>query len=113
MVGGAAIVLPYLVPFLFGLALLEDIGYLPRVAYLMDGLLHRIGLHGTSMLPLILGYGCSVPACMAARILPSRRDRFIATRAGDFDPVFRTVERDLRAGGVLSRAMVGTGGLSF
>ncbi len=79
MVGGAAIVLPYLVPFLFGLALLEDIGYLPRVAYLMDGLLHRIGLHGTSMLPLILGYGCSVPACMAARILPSRRDRFIAT----------------------------------
>ena len=79
LVGGAAIVLPYLVPFLFGLALLEDIGYLPRVAYLMDGLLHRIGLHGTSMLPLILGYGCSVPACMAARILPSRRDRFIAT----------------------------------
>jgi ferrous iron transport protein B len=79
LVGGAAIVLPYLVPFLFGLALLEDVGYLPRVAYLMDGLLHRIGLHGTSMLPLILGYGCSVPACMAARILPSRRDRFIAS----------------------------------
>jgi ferrous iron transport protein B len=79
VIGGATIVLPYLVPFLFGLALLEDIGYLPRVAYLMDGLLHRIGLHGTSMLPLILGYGCSVPACMAARILPSRRDRFIAT----------------------------------
>jgi ferrous iron transport protein B len=79
LVGGAAIVLPYLIPFLFGLALLEDIGYLPRVAYLMDGLLHRIGLHGTSMLPLILGYGCSVPACMAARILPSRRDRFIAS----------------------------------
>ncbi|HEY3927077.1 MAG TPA: ferrous iron transport protein B [Candidatus Koribacter sp.] len=79
LVGGAAIVLPYLVPFLFGLALLEDIGYLPRVAYLMDGLLHRIGLHGTSMLPLILGYGCSVPACMAARILPSRRDRFVAS----------------------------------
>jgi ferrous iron transport protein B len=79
LMGGAAIVLPYLVPFLFGLAVLEDVGYLPRVAYLMDGLLHRIGLHGTSMLPLILGYGCSVPACMAARILPSRRDRFIAS----------------------------------
>ncbi len=79
MVGGAAIVLPYLLPFLFGLAVLEDVGYLPRVAYLMDGLLHRIGLHGTSMLPIILGYGCSVPACMAARILPSRRDRFIAS----------------------------------
>jgi ferrous iron transport protein B len=77
--GGATIVLPYLVPFLFGLAFLEDAGYLPRVAYLMDGLLHRIGLHGTSVLPFILGYGCSVPACMATRILPSRRDRFIAS----------------------------------
>ncbi|HVB28381.1 MAG TPA: ferrous iron transport protein B [Terriglobia bacterium] len=77
--GGAGIVLPYLVPFLFGLAFLEDVGYLPRVAYLMDGLLHRIGLHGTSMLPIILGYGCSVPACLATRILPSRRDRFLAS----------------------------------
>jgi ferrous iron transport protein B len=77
--GGAGIVLPYLVPFLFGLAFLEDVGYLPRVAYLMDGLLHRVGLHGTSMLPIILGYGCSVPACMATRILPSRRDRFLAS----------------------------------
>ncbi len=78
-VGGAAIVLPYLIPFLVGLAVLEDVGYLPRVAYLMDGLLHRIGLHGTSTLPLILGYGCSVPACMATRMLPSRRDRFLAS----------------------------------
>jgi ferrous iron transport protein B len=77
--GGAGIVIPYLVPFLFGLAFLEDVGYLPRVAYLMDGLLHRIGLHGTSMLPIILGYGCSVPACMATRILPSKRDRFLAS----------------------------------
>jgi len=77
--GGATIVLPYLVPFLFGLAFLEDVGYLPRVAYLLDGLLHRIGLHGTSVLPLVLGYGCSVPACLATRILPSKRDRFIAS----------------------------------
>jgi ferrous iron transport protein B len=77
--GGVGIVLPYLVPFLIGLAILEDLGYLPRVAYLMDGLLHRLGLHGTSMLPLILGYGCSVPACLATRILPTRRDRFLAS----------------------------------
>lgn len=76
--GGAAIVLPYLVPLLVGLALLEDVGYLPRVAYLMDGLLHRVGLHGTSTVPLILGYGCSVPACMSTRIFASRRDRFLA-----------------------------------
>ncbi len=79
LTGGVGIVLPYLVPFLVGLAIFEDIGYLPRVAYLMDGLLHRVGLHGTSMLPLILGYGCSVPACLATRILPSRRDRFLAS----------------------------------
>lgn len=77
--GGAGIVLPYLVPFLIGLALLEDVGYLPRVAYLLDGLLHRIGLHGTSVVPIILGYGCSVPACLATRILPCPRDRFLAT----------------------------------
>jgi ferrous iron transport protein B len=52
---------------------------LPRIAYLLDGLLHRIGLHGSSMVPLVLGYGCSVPACLATRVLPSRRDRFIAS----------------------------------
>jgi len=84
--GGAAIVLPYLVPFLFGLAFLEDVGYLPRVAYLLDGLLHRIGLHGTSVVPIMLGYGCSVPACLATRILPSRRDRFLATVLGTLVP---------------------------
>jgi ferrous iron transport protein B len=77
--GGAGILLPYLIPLLAGLAFLEDTGYLPRVAYLLDGLLHRIGLHGTSVLPIVLGYGCSVPACLATRILPSRRDRFLAT----------------------------------
>jgi len=77
--GGVAIVLPYLVPFLLGLAFVEDIGYLPRVAYLMDGLMHRIGLHGSAIIPAILGYGCSVPAVMATRILSSPRDRFIAS----------------------------------
>ncbi|RQW06818.1 MAG: ferrous iron transporter B, partial [Calditrichaeota bacterium] len=76
--GGVAIVLPYLVPFLIGLTLLEDIGYLPRVAFLMDAFMHRIGLHGTAIVPAILGYGCNVPAVMATRILPSRRDKIIA-----------------------------------
>jgi ferrous iron transport protein B len=75
--GGVAIVLPYLLPFLLGLALLEDSGYLPRVAFLMDNLMHRLGLHGKSIIPLILGYGCSVPAVMATRILESPRDRLV------------------------------------
>ncbi len=76
--GAVAIVLPYLLPFLVCLALLEDLGYLSRVGYLMDALMHRLGLHGTATLPVLLGYGCSVPAVMATRILSSRRDRFIA-----------------------------------
>lgn len=78
LAAGVAIVFPYLVPFLLAMALLEDLGYLPRVAFLMDALMHRIGLHGTSIFPTILGYGCSVPAVMATRILRSPRDRFLA-----------------------------------
>src|SRR4030043_1563464 len=77
--GGIAIVLPYLVPFLIGLSILEDIGYLPRVAFLMDVFMHRIGLHGKSIIPLILGYGCSVPAVMATRILEFPQHRFIVS----------------------------------
>ena len=76
--GAVAIVLPYLLPFLVGLAILEDIGYLSRVGYLMDAAMHRLGLHGTATLPILVGYGCSVPAVMATRILTTRRDRFIA-----------------------------------
>ncbi len=75
--GGVGIVLPYLVPLLFLLSLLEDIGYLPRAAFLLDGLMHRMGLHGKSVIPFILGYGCNVPAIMAARIIESPRDRFV------------------------------------
>jgi len=73
--GGFGIVLPYLLPFLIGLAALEESGYLPRMAYLLDGVMHRLGLHGKSVVPLVLGYGCSVPAVMATRILGSPRDR--------------------------------------
>ena len=77
--GGIAIVLPYLVPFLLGLSLLEDVGYLPRVAFLMDTFMHRLGLHGKSIIPLILGYGCTVPAIMATRILEFPRHRFVVS----------------------------------
>jgi len=76
--GAFAVVLPYLVPFLIGLSILEDVGYVARVGYLMDAVMHRLGLHGTATIPVLLGYGCSVPAVMATRILSSRRDRFVA-----------------------------------
>jgi len=79
MAGGIAVVLPYLFPFLFGLSLLEDVGYLPRVAFLMDVFMHKIGLHGKAVIPAILGYGCNVPAVMATRIMESPRDRLIAS----------------------------------
>jgi len=79
LAGGIAIVIPYLFPFLLGLAILEDLGYLPRIAFLLDAFLHKIGLHGKAIIPFILGYGCTVPAIMATRILESERDRFITS----------------------------------
>ena len=106
--GGIAIVLPYLIPFLIVMTVLEDIGYLPRVAYLMDSFMHRIGLHGTATLPAILGYGCSVPAVMATRILPSKRDKVIAAIVATLVPcsarsvvIFGLVARYLGAGAAL------------
>lgn len=84
--GGIGIVLPYLIPFLLCLAILEDVGYLPRAAFLMDSIMHRIGLHGKSIIPFVLGYGCNVPAIMGVRILESSRDRFITAILATFIP---------------------------
>ena len=84
--GGIAVVLPYLFPFLLGLSILEDVGYLPRVAFLMDVFMHRIGLHGKAVIPAVLGYGCNVPAVMATRIMESPRDRFIASLVATMVP---------------------------
>ena len=84
--GGLAIVLPYLVPFLLGLGFLEDIGYLTRIAFLMDALMHRMGLHGKAIVPFILGYGCNVPAIMSTRIMEDRRDRLLAAALATMIP---------------------------
>jgi len=84
--GGFSIVLPYLFPFLLLMAFIEDIGYLPRMAFLTDGIMHRLGLHGTAIIPLLLGYGCTVPAIMATRIITRPRDRFIASTLALFVP---------------------------
>jgi len=72
------IVLPYVLVFYFVLGLLEDTGYLPRLAVLMDNLMHRMGLHGFAIIPTMLGLGCCVPAILSTRILESKRQRFIA-----------------------------------
>ena len=83
---GVAIVLPYLLPFLFGLGVLEDVGYLPRIAFLMDAFMHRIGLHGKAIVPFILGYGCNVPAVMSTRTLEEPRDRYMAAALATLVP---------------------------
>jgi len=84
--GGLAIVLPYLVPFLIGLGLLEDVGYLPRIAFLMDSLMHRMGLHGKAVVPFILGYGCNVTSIMSTRIMEEKRDRFLSALLSSMVP---------------------------
>jgi len=73
-----AMVLPYIIAFYLILGILEDVGYLPRLAVLLDSAMHRLGLHGYAIIPTLLGFGCNVPAVMATRILESRRERFIA-----------------------------------
>jgi ferrous iron transport protein B len=72
-------VLPYIVSFYAALGLLEDVGYLPRLAMLLDDYTHRLGLHGYGTIPLMLGLGCKVPAILAVRVLETRRERVIAT----------------------------------
>ncbi len=70
-------VLPYVIAFYLVLGFLEDLGYLPRMAVLLDNLLHRMGIHGYSIIPTLLGMGCNVPGILATRILESKRERFI------------------------------------
>ena len=74
-VGSVLSFLPVVIILFFFLSLLEDSGYMARVAFFMDKLLRKIGLSGRSIVPLIIGFGCSVPAVMSTRILPSERDR--------------------------------------
>ncbi len=71
------VVLPYLLSFYFVLALLEDSGYLPRLAVFLDNFMHHLGLHGYAIIPTLLGLGCNVPGIMATRILETRRQRFV------------------------------------
>jgi len=73
-----ALVLPYILSFYLVLGLMEDVGYLPRLAVLLDRTMHRLGLHGYAALPLILSCGCKVPGVLALRVLESRREKILA-----------------------------------
>lgn len=74
-VGGVLVFLPNILFLFFAIALLEDSGYMARAAFVMDGIMRRFGLQGRSFVPLVLGFGCSVPAIMATRTIESERDR--------------------------------------
>ena len=76
-VGSVILFLPNIVILFFGIALLETTGYMSRVAFLLDCFFHKFGLHGKSFIPLVTGFGCSVPAYMAARTLKNERDRLL------------------------------------
>jgi ferrous iron transport protein B len=71
-------VMPYVLAFYAMMGFLGDLGYLPRLAVLLDRILHKIGLHGYGSLPIMLGFGCKVPAVMGVRVLETRRERIIA-----------------------------------
>ena len=71
-------VLPYVFAFYTVLAFMEDSGYLPRVAVMVDTLMHKTGLHGLAIIPMLLGFGCNVPGALALRILETRKEKFIA-----------------------------------
>jgi len=72
-------VLPYIFSFYLMLGILEDFGYLPRLAVLVDNLMHKLGLHGYAIISMILGLGCNVPGALATRLLENRREKFIAS----------------------------------
>ena len=76
-VGGVIVFLPNILILFFFISLMEDTGYMARAAFMLDRLMHKIGLHGKSFIPLLIGFGCSVPAIMATRTLESRRDRIV------------------------------------
>ena len=72
------IALPYIPPFYLILYILEDSGYLSGIAFLTDLIVHKIGLHGKAFIPMMLAYGCNVPACLGCRIMEMERERLLA-----------------------------------
>jgi ferrous iron transport protein B len=83
---GLTLIIPFVIPFYLLLAVVESSGILTRVAFMMDSAMHKMGLHGKALIPIILGYGCSVPAIHACKIMETRRERLLAAFAITFAP---------------------------
>jgi len=77
-VAGLTLVIPYVLPFYLILAVIEDSGYLTRISVMLDRGMHKLGLHGKAIIPIILGYGCNVPACYSCRIMESPKQKLLA-----------------------------------
>jgi ferrous iron transport protein B len=78
LIAGVTVALPYIIPFYIVLYFLEDSGYLSRIAFLVDNIMHKIGLHGKAFIPMMLGYGCNVPGCLGCRIMETEREKTLA-----------------------------------
>ncbi len=83
---GLTLIIPFVIPFYLLLAFIEDSGILTRVAFMMDSAMHKMGLHGKALIPIILSYGCNVPAIQACKIMETRRERLLAAFAITFAP---------------------------
>lgn len=83
-VGGVIVFLPNILILFFFISFMEDTGYMARAAFIMDKLMHKIGLHGKSFIPMIMGFGCNVPAIMATRMLENRNDRLLTILINPF-----------------------------
>jgi ferrous iron transport protein B len=86
VIGGVTVALPYIVPFYIVLSVLEDSGYLARIAFLMDVAMHNIGLHGKGFIPVMLGFGCNVPAILGCRIMETEREQLICAFVASLVP---------------------------
>ena len=75
--GSVLVFLPNILILYFFISLMEDSGYMSRAAFIVDKLMHKIGLHGKSFIPMVMGFGCNVPAIMATRAIESRKSRMI------------------------------------
>ncbi|TFF88588.1 MAG: ferrous iron transport protein B [Promethearchaeota archaeon] len=107
-IGAVAGVLVYVIPFFLTIEILQDSGYLPRAAFLMDKIMHVLGVHGKTIIPMILGFGCNVPACSGCRIMETKREKKISIALTSLIPcaavmtvVFGLVGRFLGLGWVL------------
>ncbi|MDD5622162.1 MAG: ferrous iron transport protein B, partial [Actinomycetota bacterium] len=83
-VGGVITFTPNIILLFFAIAILEDSGYMARAAFVMDRVMHKIGLHGKSFIPLVIGFGCTVPAYMGSRILENKKDRLVTMHINTF-----------------------------